>query len=203
VKPFEQRQRHGTVTIRLKLKISNQIVAQKQARTDCERQCECGARVCCRVWCASLLPHRRMIPGLSGIPGGSVAADDPVQLAIFSCQPALPLSQARRRRQLHGHRHHPPGIRNFHSDSYAEIGTDSLRTRLRALCASLPEFARDPPRPGQRTHRVSNRRLAWPRDRPTAAQQSRSQSSHLVGKTQHLMTARISGSISWCRIAPS
>jgi hypothetical protein len=35
------------------------------------------------------------------------------------------------------HRHHLPGIKNFHSDSYAEIGTDSLRTRLRAWCTSL------------------------------------------------------------------
>jgi hypothetical protein len=38
------------------------------------------------------------------------------------------------------HRHHPPGIKNFHSDSYAEIDTDSLPTRLRTLRASLPPF---------------------------------------------------------------
>ena len=36
------------------------------------------------------------------------------------------------------HRHHLPGIRNSKSDSYAEIGTDSLRTRLRTWCTSLP-----------------------------------------------------------------
>jgi hypothetical protein len=32
-------------------------------------------------------------------------------------------------------RHHPPGIINSKSESYAEIGADRLCTRLRALCA--------------------------------------------------------------------
>jgi hypothetical protein len=50
------------------------------------------------------------------------------------------------------HCHHLPRIRNFHSDSYAEIGTDSLRTR-----PFPPEnsCARDTPPSGHRTPGVS------------------------------------------------
>jgi hypothetical protein len=32
-----------------------------------------------------------------------------------------------------GHRHHPPGIKNSKSKSYAEIDTDSLRTRTASV----------------------------------------------------------------------
>ena len=82
-----------------------------------------------------------------------------VQVATSNCRPALPLSRARRtvksfnQRELQRHRHHPPGIKNFHSDSYAEIGTDSLRTRLPNVVRGFGVrgfgCTRDPPPPVQ------------------------------------------------------
>jgi hypothetical protein len=64
------------------------------------------------------------------------------EVAIFNCQTTVaalssspPIVKPLEQGELHRHCHHPPGIKNFHSDSYAEIGTVRLCTRLRALCA--------------------------------------------------------------------
>jgi hypothetical protein len=46
VKLFKQRELHRSVTIRPELKIPNQTVAPKWARTDCARDSEPCARVC-------------------------------------------------------------------------------------------------------------------------------------------------------------
>ena len=61
VKPFEQREFKGTVTICPELKIPNQTVTLKQARTDRAGDCARGAGVC---YCA------RDLPRLSSLPGG-------------------------------------------------------------------------------------------------------------------------------------
>jgi SAM domain (Sterile alpha motif) len=67
VKPFQQRQLQATVTIRPELKIQNQKVTQKWARTDCARDC--------RVLCASARragdPPRPVQP-TGGVKCGSV-----------------------------------------------------------------------------------------------------------------------------------
>jgi hypothetical protein len=52
------------------------------------------------------------------------------------------------------HRHHPPGIRNFHSDSYAEIDTDSLRTGLSSVVRERPAHAQMTPCRVQHTRGV-------------------------------------------------
>jgi hypothetical protein len=63
-------------------------------------------------------------------------ADDSVRVATFNGQTVLPLSRAEQG-ELHGHRHHLPGITNSKSERYAEIGADRLRKRLQALCGSF------------------------------------------------------------------
>jgi hypothetical protein len=59
-----------------------------------------------------------------------------VQVATFNCQTVLPLSQARhqtvkpfQQQQLQANVTICPELNILQSDSYAEIGTDSLRTR--------------------------------------------------------------------------
>jgi hypothetical protein len=59
---------------------------------------------------------REPTPACPAYPGVKCVS---VQVAIFDGQTVLPLSQARRsrvkpfeQRQLHEHRHHPPGIKN-------------------------------------------------------------------------------------------
>jgi hypothetical protein len=80
-------------------------------------------------------------PRLSSIPRGSVEARCRSQyLKVRRCCRSLELAfdhETVRRATTPRHCHHPPGIKNSRSDSYAEIDTDSLRTRLRTLCASL------------------------------------------------------------------
>ena len=84
-------------------------------------------------------------PAYRGVSCGSV------QVAIFDGQTVLPLPRTRRRNRktvraprTPRHRHHPPGIRNFHSDSYAEIDMDSLRTGLSSV---VREFGSQHDRP--------------------------------------------------------
>jgi hypothetical protein len=43
------------------------------------------------------------------------------------------------------HRQHLPGIKNFQSDSYAEIGTDSLRAGLSSVVREFGSRPNDPP----------------------------------------------------------
>jgi hypothetical protein len=81
-----------------------------------------------------------------------------VQVATFNCQTGLSLPRARpsnretvRAARTPRHRHHLPGITTFPSESYAEIGTDSLCTRLSSVvrgfaCAGLPYRPGEPPR---------------------------------------------------------
>src|SRR5262249_32691402 len=73
-------------------------------------------------------------PRLSSIPWRSVMARCGSQYLI--ARRVLPLPRARRRtvkpfeqREFPPNRHHPPGIKNSKSESYAEIDTDGLRTR--------------------------------------------------------------------------
>jgi hypothetical protein len=84
-----------------------------------------------RTWCASLqMFAQETHPACPAYPGGQLwlgAGRNVTALSIFAVT-VKPFDQ----RQLHEHRHHLPGIRNSKSESYAEIGTDRLRTGLRA-----------------------------------------------------------------------
>jgi hypothetical protein len=95
-------------------------------------------------------------PGLSSIPGGSSAARCRSQGLIV--RPTLPLPRARHRNRetvpamrTPWHRHHLPGIKNSPSRSYAEIGTDRLRTRPASVVREFALTRARPPRPVQHT----------------------------------------------------
>ena len=87
---------------------------------------------------------RETHPACPAYPGGQLCG----QLAAGRNVPSMPRRHRKtvRAARTPPQRHHPPGIRNSQSESYAEIDTDSLRTTLRALCANLilPR-AGDPP----------------------------------------------------------
>jgi hypothetical protein len=93
---------------------------------------------------------RETHPGLSSIPRGSSAS---------RCRSQCLMVRPSKRRTPR-HRHHLPGIKNSQSESYAEIDSDGLRTRLRSWCTSLLFCTsksvqhRRGSRPGQAWHRL-------------------------------------------------
>jgi hypothetical protein len=146
VKPFDQPQFHATVTICPELKIPNQKVTQKSARTVGARDC----RTLCANCCA------RDPPGLSSIPGGVKCGS--VQVAIFDGQTVLPFPRVRRRTvkpfkqcELHGTVTICPEIKipnqKVTQKSARTVGARDCRT----LCANAMRLRASPPRPVQAT----------------------------------------------------
>ena len=83
----------------------------------------------------------RPTPACPAYPGVKCVS---VQVAMFDGQTVLPLSSSSpsnretvRAGRTPRHCHHPPGIRNSPSESYAGRSTDRLSTRLRTWCTSL------------------------------------------------------------------
>jgi hypothetical protein len=92
-------------------------------------------------------------PGLSSIPWGSSTARCRSQHLIvrelaFDREPV-------RAMRAPPHRHHLPGIKNSSSRSYAEIGSDSLRTGLSSVVREFAYMRARPPPPVQHTPGVS------------------------------------------------
>ena len=111
--------------------------------TDCVRDL--------RTLCASLLLRARP-PRLSSIPWGSI-------VRTTRCRSQRTADACRHRETVRAvrtprHCHHLPGIKTFPSESYAEVRTDSLRTRTASVVLRAAR-AREPPRPVQHTLGVS------------------------------------------------
>ena len=76
-----------------------------------------------RTWCTSLTFTRETTPACPAYPGGLVVARCRSQRTADACRHRETVRAAR----TPWHRHHPPGIKNSKSKSYAEMRTDSLR----------------------------------------------------------------------------
>ena len=82
-------------------------------------------------------PCARDHPRLATLPWGSMSQYLIVRRCYCSLKPRRRTRETVRAERTPRHRHHLPGITNFQSARYAEIGRDRLCTRLRTWCTSL------------------------------------------------------------------